>query len=100
MNKDNSQNGNKEDASVTRKTRYVTVAPSPLNVVKLDLAIIIFLSIIVAIFVMNYFDDTQTQLMTLSGFGLFCMFWLIVRTKRVLSRLQSGALSKQHDEKT
>ena len=88
MNRDNYQS-NKEDASVARKTRHVTVAASPLNVVKLDLAIIIFLSIIVAVIVLNAVDSAIAQLLYLAGFGFVSMFWLVFRTKRVVSRLRS-----------
>ena len=100
MNREKSENINNEGASVARKRPHVTVAPSPLNGVKLDLAIIIFLSVIIAVIVLNYFESTLTQLLYLSGYGLVSMFWLVIRTRRVMSDYQSRSRNQAHDEKT
>ncbi|NOY67242.1 MAG: hypothetical protein GXP13_07515 [Gammaproteobacteria bacterium] len=99
MNNKNLHSENK-GASVTRKTRHVTVAPSPLNTVKLDLGIIIFLSVLVTITVLNYFDDAFMQLMFLSGFGLISTVWIIFRTKRVLASYRAQITGEQNDKET
>ena len=73
-----------KNASVTRKGRYVTVAPSPLNAVKLDLGIIIVLSVIVWVLVSQLITDELMQFISLFVFGLLSTGWIILRTRRVI----------------
>ena len=73
-----------KNASVTRKQRYVTVAPSPLNAVKLDLGIIIVLSVIIWVLIPRLIADELLQIFVLAGFGLLAAVWIIFRTRRVM----------------
>jgi len=65
----------------------VTVPASPLNAVKLDLAIILFLSVLVWLLVSYLVEGIFIQILYLAGFGLVSMLWLIVRTRRVLKSI-------------
>lgn len=69
--------------SVAQRRRGVTVAPSPLNGVKLELAIILFLGIVV--WVVHYrLPVLWAQFALLGGYGFAAMMWLLWRTRRVI----------------
>jgi len=72
------------DASVTRKDRYVTVAPSPLNAVKLDLGIILVLSALVWVLITQLVTNELVQFLLLFSFGLLATCWIVIRTRRVI----------------
>lgn len=63
---------------------------SPLNAVKLDLAIIIFIALVLGLLVEYTIHSLRVQLSILAGFGFLAMGWLIWRTRRVLARHGNG----------
>ena len=67
-----------------RKRRHFTVEPSPLNTVKLDLAIILIAAVIVVALVSGLVDEPLEQFVWLGGYGLLATLWLVVRVRRVV----------------
>ena len=90
MNKSANTSTNKRAESVARKRGGMTVPASPLNVVKLDLAIILFIALVLGLLVEYTVHSLPLQFTLLAGFGFLAMGWLIWRTKRVLARHGSG----------
>lgn len=89
------QNG---ERSLPRSRKGFTVAASPFNAVKFDLAIILVLSVVVFFLHARVTESPVAQIMFLLGFGLMSMCWLLVRTKKVLRENSSnGSLTKTTD---
>lgn len=86
-------NENEENVgSLPLKKRGVTVSASPFNVVKLELGIILFLTVIVWVLVDKLVTNPVSQLLWLGGFGVVFMSWLLIRIsvlKRGLSKKES-----------
>lgn len=80
------QDSGNKDASLTRPRKHFTVSASPLNAVKLDLAIILLAAVIVLVVVSYVVSSYTLQLLYLLGFGLLAMLWLIIRARRVLQQ--------------
>jgi hypothetical protein len=89
----------KENRSVTGG-RGFGVAASPLNEVKLDLAIILVVGVLLLLLQGRVVDGLWVQLLLLSSYGLLGMLWIIVRARRVVARLtedrQPGANDGSH----
>ncbi len=77
----------KEGRSVTRG-RGITVAPSPFNEVKLDLAIILCVGVLLLLVAGRVVDSVWVQLGILCSYSLLGMTWLILRTRRIVRRMQ------------
>jgi len=88
----------KEDASLARKRRHLTVPASPFNSVKLDLAIIIFMAFIVLLIVSGVVEDAVMQILYLAAFGIVSMLWLIFRTRKITRALKAGGQEQNHHE--
>lgn len=72
-------------ASVTGG-RGVTVAPSPLNEIKLDLGIILVVGFLLLLLLQGrILDGLSLQLLLLASYGLLGMIWIVVRTRRILN---------------
>ena len=68
------------------------VGPSPLNVVKLDLALIASVGLLLLVVVHGLGGALWTQIGILFAYGLTGMVWLVVRTRKVLrSKPPSGS---------
>ena len=63
-----------------------SVAASPFNPVKLDLAIIIAVAIIYLLVVMKAVDDEGVQFLLLAGYGFAAAIFLIWRVRRIVSK--------------
>lgn len=66
--------------------RGFSIAPSPLNGVKLELGLILVVGMLLAVVHARIAHGVLAQLVLLGGYGLAAMAWLLVRTHRVLRR--------------
>ena len=65
----------------------MTVAPSPLNEVKLDLAIILVVGGLLLLAQGRLLDGLLAQLLVLTSYGVLGMLWIVVRAHKVLQRI-------------
>ena len=79
----------KDSGSVTGG-RGMTVAPSPLNEVKLDLGIILAVGPLLLLLLVQgrAVDGLPLQFLLLSSYGLLGMIWIVVRVRRVVAKLE------------
>lgn len=66
----------------------MTVAPSPLNEVKLDLGIILAVGLLLLLVQGRAVDGLPLQFLLLSSYGLLGMIWIVVRVRRVVAKLE------------
>ena len=66
----------------------MTVAPSPLNEVKLDLGIILAGGLVLLLVQGRAVDGLPLQFLLLSSYGLLGMIWIVVRVRRVVAKLE------------
>ncbi len=74
--------------SLPQRRRGLTVAPSPLNAVKLELGIILGLGLVIWLVQGRVSDNPLVQYGLLGGFGGMAMTWLMVRTRRQVRQVQ------------
>ncbi len=67
----------------------LSVAPSPFNAVKLELAVILIVGLLLWIAVDSITNSDVTQIVILLVFGVFGAAWLILRTHILLRRIQN-----------
>jgi hypothetical protein len=72
--------------SVTGR-KGMTVAPSPLNEVKLELAIILVVGVLLLLAQGRIVDSLFVQLLVLVSYGVLGMLWIIVHARQVLRRI-------------
>ena len=79
----------KDSGSVTGG-KGMTVAPSPLNEVKLDLGIILAVGLLLLLLLVQgrAVDGLPLQFLLLSSYGLLGMIWIVVRVRRVVAKLE------------
>ena len=77
----------KDSGSVTGG-KGMTVAPSPLNEVKLDLGIILAVGLLLLFVQGRAVDGLPLQFLLLSSYGLLGMIWIVVRVRRVVAKLE------------
>ena len=77
----------KDSGSVTG-SKGMTVAPSPLNEVKLDLGIILSVGVLLLLVQGRVTDSLSLQLLLLLSYGLLGMVWIVVRVRRVMAKLE------------
>ncbi|MCC8986669.1 MAG: hypothetical protein LM523_03000 [Candidatus Contendobacter sp.] len=65
----------------------MTVAPSPLNEVKLDLGIILAVGGLLLLAQGRVLDSLLLQLLVLVSYGLIGLIWIVVRTRQVMAKL-------------
>lgn len=70
--------------SVTQRKRRFTVAASPMNAVKLELALICGVAILLWLVQSRISDDPAVQFLLLAGYGLASMAWIVFRVRRVV----------------
>jgi len=75
------------DASLSRRGKVFTVRASPFNAIKLDLALILVIGIVVLVVHERLVEGQLGQLSIIVGYGLAAMFWIVMRTRRVLKSL-------------
>lgn len=76
---------NERGGSVPRRRRGFTVAVSPFNPVKLELAVILVVGLLLLIVHGRLVDGALAQLGLLLAYGVGAMLWLLWRTRRVLT---------------
>ncbi len=77
----------KDSGSVTAG-KGLTVAPSPLNEVKLDLGIILAVGVLLLLVQGRVVNGLLLQLLLLVSYGLLGMGWMLIRVRRVLARFE------------
>ncbi|MDS4071023.1 MAG: hypothetical protein RKO24_15520 [Candidatus Competibacter sp.] len=68
----------------------MTVAPSPLNEIKLDLGIILVVGFLLLLLQGRILDSLSLQLLLLASYGLLGMIWIVARARRILNRIARG----------
>lgn len=76
-----------QDSNSVTAHKGLTVAPSPLNEVKLDLGIILVVGGLLLLIQGRIIDDLALQFLLLLSYGLLGMTWIIVRVRRVMAKL-------------
>ena len=74
----------KESGSVTGG-KGMTVAPSPLNEVKLDLGIILTVGGLLLLVQGRIVESVLVQLLVLVSYGLLGLCWIVIRTRKVMA---------------
>ena len=64
----------------------MTVAPSPLNEVKLELGIILAVGALLLLAQGRALDSLPLQFLLLTSYGLIGLIWIVVRTRRVMAK--------------
>lgn len=65
-----------------------TVAPSPLNEVKLDLGVILVVGLVLLLVQGRVTDSVPLQLLLLLCYGLLGLSWIVLRARRVLAEIE------------
>jgi len=78
-------NDSKRD-SVPQSKRNFTVSASPLNPVKFELGIILFIGFFLLISVQGFAKSPLAQIGILVAYGTVSMLWLIYRTKKLVEQ--------------
>ncbi len=71
------------EPSLPRRRRSFTVAASPFNGVKFDLALVIIVGLVVWLIHDRLIESGFGQMLFLAGYGLSAMVWLVAKTRRV-----------------
>ena len=64
----------------------LTVAPSPLNEVKLDLGIILAIGVLLLLVQGRALESLSLQLLLLLSYGLLGMLWIVIRVHWVMAQ--------------
>ena len=75
--------------------RALAVEPGPLNGIKLELGLAIFVLFALLMGVESWIDDVFVQLAVLGIGATIVSAWLIIRTRRVLAKLELAHHSEQ-----
>lgn len=73
--------------STPAKKPGFSVAPSPFNAVKLELAVILVLGVFLLLAVGFITKNLVSQVLMLAGFAMGCLLWLVLRTRSISRRL-------------
>ncbi|MBK8537461.1 MAG: hypothetical protein IPL59_21620 [Candidatus Competibacteraceae bacterium] len=65
----------------------MTVAPSPLNEVKLDLGIILTVGGLLLLVQGRIVESVLVQLLVLTSYGLLGLCWIVIRTRKIMARI-------------
>ncbi len=85
-----------KDSSSVTGGKGLTVAPSPLNEVKLDLGIILAVGVLLLLVQGRVLDSLLPQLLLLLSYGLLGMLWIVIRVRRVMARF--GRERERHSD--
>ena len=88
----------KSEKAPVRHRRGLHVEPSPLNAVKLELAIILVAGLILGLAHGRLSADPGIQFLILVGYGVGAMAWLVLRTRRVLRSNAEGQPPADDDQ--
>ena len=75
-----------KQTSLSRKKGGFTVQASPFNGVKLDLALIVLMGVVVWMIQDRVTSNELGQFLLLAGYGVVAALWIVIRTRRVLSK--------------
>lgn len=75
-----------ETSSVTRRTPHFTVAPSPFNPVKLELAALLLGGGLLLLAQEHFIASPVIRLLLPLAYGLAGMGWLILRIRRIAAQ--------------
>lgn len=73
------------------------VAPSPMNAVKLELAVICCVGVLLWLAQGRITANPMAQLLLMGGYGCVGMVWIVFRTRRVLTRVQSNQYNERRN---
>lgn len=79
----------KREQSLARKDKGFTVEASPFNVVKVDLAIILFVGIVLLVIHESLSGDPAVQIGVLGLYGLGSMFYVMMKVRKVASGIDA-----------
>ncbi|HRE53794.1 MAG TPA: hypothetical protein PLP22_03260 [Candidatus Competibacter sp.] len=77
-----------KDASSLTGGKGMTVAPSPLNAVKLDLGVILTVGIVLLLVQGRVTASLPLQLLLLLSYGVLGLLWIVLRVRRVLAAIE------------
>lgn len=80
----------KEGASVPQSPEGFTVNPSPLNAVKLELAVVLVGAVTLYALLEVLLETGWVQVALLGVFGVISFLWLVVRARQVVQRHSSA----------
>lgn len=87
----------KREPSLPRQRRSFTVAASPFNGVKFDLALLVIVGVVVWLIHDRLIDNGLGQMLFLAGYGLSAMIWLVAKTRRI-EQEQSAKAGTAHGQ--
>lgn len=70
-------------ASLNEKGRGFTVSASPFNNVKLDLALILFMGVVLLLLQERLLQNPLWQFLLIFSYGILAALWLLLRVKRI-----------------
>ena len=85
------------EPSLPRQRRSFTVAASPFNGVKFDLAMIVVVGVVVWLIHDRLIDNSLGQTLFLAGYGVSAMVWLMAKTRRI-ERSQRANVDTSHGQ--
>ncbi|MGB5065491.1 MAG: hypothetical protein WBQ37_17305 [Candidatus Competibacter sp.] len=85
-----------KDSNSVTGGKGLTVAPSPLNEVKLDLGIILAVGVLLLLVQGRALESLSLQLLLLLSYGLLGMVWIVIRVRWVMA--QFNRKRKQHPD--
>ncbi len=85
------------EPSLPRQRRSFTVAASPFNGVKFDLAMIVIVGVVIWLIHDRLIDNGLGQTLFLAGYGLSAMTWLVAKT-RCIERSQRTRMDPPHGQ--
>ena len=86
----------KETDSLTGR-KGMTVAPSPLNEVKLDLGIILTIGGLLLLVQGRIVASLLAQLLVLASYGALGLLWIVIRTRRVMAAVARDQAQRSDD---
>lgn len=76
-----------QSINIPQNTRGFTVAASPLNSVKLELAVICCVGVLLLLLQGRITRDSFLQLGMLAAYGAISMLWIIYRVRQVVRKI-------------
>ncbi len=79
-----------KDSSSVTGGKGLTVAPSPLNEVKLDLGVILTVGGLLLLVQGRVLESLLPQFLLLLSYGVLGAIWVVVRVRRVMAQFDCG----------
>lgn len=77
----------KETSASVTGGKGMTVAPSPLNEVKLELGVILIVGGLLLLVQGRVMESLVVQLLMLASYGLLGFCWIVIRTRKVVAKV-------------